>query len=168
MQSSFKIAFPTLDDVPAMAALHVKCWQQAYRGIFPDSVLNNLSVEKRVEGWTRTLNDPHVFSPAAQVGGVWCGFMHCGPTRQKYGEGEVYGIYVDSTQYRRGVGRRLMTLASDNLSGRGYRSFVLCVVENNHRARRFYETMGGTLTDEKLSFTLEGIDYPEVMYEFKL
>ncbi len=164
----FEIAYPSLENVPQMAALHVRCWQQAYRGIFPDSVLDNLSIAKRAEGWTRTLSDPETFSPAARVDGQWVGFMHCGPTRQKQGDSEVYGIYVDQGHHRQGIGRHLMTLAFSNLRQRGYSSMVLRTITSNHRARRFYEAMGGRVMADGVTFMIEGIEYPEVMYRFEL
>lgn len=168
MRGAFEIAFPTVEDVPALATLHVRCWQQAYRGIFPDQVLNTLSISKRMEGWTRTLADPDVYSPAAKLGENWVGFLHCGPTRQAHGDSEVYGIYVDERVYRLGLGRHLMNMAFENLRHRGFKHMVLCCVTENTRARRFYETMGGKVVDDSVRFTLEGVEYPEVMYGFTL
>jgi ribosomal protein S18 acetylase RimI-like enzyme len=168
VSDGFAIAFPTELDIPELARLHVKCWQQAYSHIMPADFLAKLSVEKRIDGWAKTLADSQVFSPAARDGSDWVGFMHCGPSRQEFGDGEIYGIYVDASHYRRGIGRTLLKLGFRDLKSRGYGNAVLGVLCDNVRAREFYEAMGGNIVDASKHFTINGVDYPEVIYSFYL
>ena len=44
-----------LDDAAAIAGVHVRAWQVAYRGLMPDGVLDDLSVEEREEIWRRAM-----------------------------------------------------------------------------------------------------------------
>ncbi len=166
----YEIVTPTRADIPALAAMHTKCWQQAYRGIFPDAVLDGLSVLRRIEGWTERLANAQVFARAAHVEGTWLGFVHAGPVELPghNNEGEIYGLYVDEGKYRQGVGRRLFDLAKSDLADRGFTRVVLGVLTENIRAKRFYDAMGGKALDQTLSFTLEGVEYPEVVYEFEI
>ncbi|MEM9502905.1 MAG: GNAT family N-acetyltransferase, partial [Cyanobacteria bacterium P01_E01_bin.43] len=43
----------TLDDIPAIARVHVHAWQTTYRGIFPAKVLQTLTYQKRENSWRR-------------------------------------------------------------------------------------------------------------------
>src|SRR5881396_2752599 len=39
----------TIDDVPAVARVHVESWQRSFAGIVPQDFLNKMSVEIRIE-----------------------------------------------------------------------------------------------------------------------
>lgn len=45
----------TPDEAPAIADLSVRAWRAAYRGIVPDEVLDQLSVERRATGWRNAI-----------------------------------------------------------------------------------------------------------------
>ena len=40
----------TVDDAPAIAGVHVRTWQAAYRGLMPQALLDSLTFERR-RGW---------------------------------------------------------------------------------------------------------------------
>ena len=42
-------------DAPAIAAITVRAWQGAYRGLISDAILDGLSVERRTAEWQRLL-----------------------------------------------------------------------------------------------------------------
>src|SRR5580700_8633486 len=48
----------TLADAPTIAAIQVASWQAAHRGIMPDALLNNLSVDQRRQMWENRLVGP--------------------------------------------------------------------------------------------------------------
>lgn len=45
----------TVDDAPAIAAIHVRSWQRAYADLLPADFLAGLDVEQRVAYWRRDL-----------------------------------------------------------------------------------------------------------------
>ena len=47
-----------LDDAPAIAEVHVASWRTTYKGIFSDTLLDSLSVDKREQSWRETLALP--------------------------------------------------------------------------------------------------------------
>lgn len=52
----------TVEDANAVATVHVRSWQSAYRGLIPDAYLDALSVERRTAVWRRILTEtllPH-------------------------------------------------------------------------------------------------------------
>ncbi len=162
----FEIIEPRLADVEALAEFHIRCWQEGYRGILPDSVLDNQLLARRIEGWKNVVVDSSIFSRAARSKGNWLGFAHSGKSKITENEGQVYGLYVDQAVYRRGVGRALFESAKNEFAAHGYAKFVICVLRNNQRARAFYEAMGGVETDVVNNFVFEGVEYPQVVYTF--
>ena len=95
------------------------------------------------------------------------GFVSVGPSRDEHGVGELYAIYVDPDEWSRGAGRALIVRAEERLAEE-YAEATLWVLEDNPRARRFYESAGwhpdgGRQTVERL-----GVSPPEVRYRKRL
>ena len=161
----------TVDDVPALAQLHVLGWQWAYRDQLPDSFLDGLTASlPRREAWRREmLGQPPAEGRTwvAERAGRIVGFADTGPSRDPDappGTVELFTIYLDPHVVGTGVGRALLQHAMDDLRQRGYRSAMLWVLESNTRARRFYEIAGwradGTAKVEQRS----GVELREVRY----
>jgi GNAT superfamily N-acetyltransferase len=55
---------------------------------------------------------------------------------------ELYALYVHPAWWSTGTGRALMDQVLAKVSGAGYQSITLWVLEENARARRFYERAG--------------------------
>jgi RimJ/RimL family protein N-acetyltransferase len=61
--------------------------------------------------------------------------------------GELKGLYVVPEAWGTGAAQELTAAALDAMRAAGQRVAVLWVVEENHRARRFYEREGWTAED---------------------
>ncbi|HEX6499756.1 MAG TPA: GNAT family N-acetyltransferase [Micromonosporaceae bacterium] len=140
-----------LADADAIAVVHVRSWQAAYRGLLPQDLLDGLDPEQRLPGWQRTLTAtawPRRGVLVAVDGDAVVGFAGLGPSRDPDGDpdivGEVQGIYLDPRVWSRGVGRELMAECVRILGEAGYRQATLWVLDGNKRARRFYEAAGWT------------------------
>jgi ribosomal protein S18 acetylase RimI-like enzyme len=72
------------------------------------------------------------------------GFASCGESRDAVGEGELYAIYALPEAWGSGIGPALMTAALAALRATGFATASLWVLEDNPRARRFYEREGWT------------------------
>jgi len=134
-------------DARAIAEVHVRSWQAAYRGELPDDYLDGLSVDERETWWRDTLSGPTRASGTlvAEDGGRVIGFAGFGPTRDDDappGTGEVYAIYLDPDRFGRGVGRELFDRANGRLRELGFTRATLWTLTTNERARRFYERAG--------------------------
>jgi GNAT superfamily N-acetyltransferase len=133
------------EDALAVARVHVRAWQAAYRGLIDDEFLDRLRPEDRAAGYTFGRDDPA--SPhtvlAETEGEVW-GFATTGPCRDDDAgrAGEIYALYVDPPRWRTGIGRRLLAAATARLRGDGYVDGVLWVLRGNEGAERFYEAAG--------------------------
>jgi GNAT superfamily N-acetyltransferase len=124
-----------------VAGVHVRAWQQAYRGLLPDDHLDGLRPEERAARYTfgsRGPADPHTI--LALEGEVICGFATTGPSRDEDARGfaELYALYVDPAAWGRGVGGLLHERALERMRALGQRQAILWVLTGNEQAERFY------------------------------
>lgn len=136
----------SVEDSVAIARVHVASWQEAYRGILPDSFLSNLSVERRAQAWSNTLRQPAVDAyVAVDDSGIVVGFASLEGSRDdeaSHDVGEVTTIYVTPEEWGKGYGRALVRAIVDAARARGFGCVTLWVLKENVRARRFYEAFG--------------------------
>jgi ribosomal protein S18 acetylase RimI-like enzyme len=140
----------TPDDAPAIAAVHVRSWQIAYRGIVPDDVLDGLSVARREADWRVWITEATSVLVAVEAETV-IGF--CGVSGS-----EIAALYVDPPQFRAGIGSALLLASLQRLRERGVAHATLWVFQANHGARAFYARHGfepDTATNEAIAGTPE-------------
>jgi GNAT superfamily N-acetyltransferase len=135
----------TLEEVPAFAALHVRCWHEAYTGLVPQHVLDALKPEERYQRWRETLAHPVGFALGAYDGDVPIGFLHVRPVREdlsRFADGQIHGIYVLASHHRRGVGRAFFSRAAAYWTVHG-KSLCVESLTANLPAGHFYKALGG-------------------------
>jgi len=161
------------EDAAAIAAIHVRTWQAAYEHVFGAERLAGLDPERRRLGWERALSErvdeEDVF--VAEEDGDVVAFASSGPARDEPGEGELYAIYALPQAWGGEAGAELMLATLDALRGRGFPGALLWVLEDNPRARRFYEREGWTLDTAEWARKVEphlGVDVVEVRYRISL
>lgn len=155
-------------DAVAIAGVHTTTWQQAYAHVFPRDALASLDVESRTELWRRTLEQPPP-RPAiflAERHGEVVGFASAGSARRddERGLGELFAIYVLPLAWGSGAADGLMTAVLAALAERGFAEAILWVLEDNPRARRFYERWGWRLDGGRQRDTFLGVEVDEVRY----
>jgi GNAT superfamily N-acetyltransferase len=157
-------------DAEAVADVHVRSWQGAYRGLLPDSLLDKLSVEERARMWRAWLtraSDVSVW--VADEGGSVIGFVAAGPQNplEDRDVAEVYAIYLLPERMGRGLGRALLARAIDELRP-GFGAVMLWVLKTNERARRFYEATGWRTDGATKTETVGEVEPAQVRYRFDL
>ena len=133
-----------LADAAAIAPVHVRSWQRAYRGLMSDSLLDGLDVGQRIEHWASILSTPNEGARlVVEVDGVVVGFLvatRASPSSPDCAE--VFSIYLDPDHWRGGLGARLLTAGVAALRAPGPLPVVLWVLDGNDGACRFYEAQG--------------------------
>lgn len=156
----------TLDDTRGIATVHVRGWRAAYGGILPRDFLDKLSVDEREARWRRNLGETTALTFVAEEAGAVIGWASVGGCRDEDATpelGELWAIYVEPGRWRSGVGRALWDWGRGRLVERGAREVVVWVLEANHPARRFYETVGfGAAPDRTRMLEIGGARVPEV------
>ena len=133
-----------IDDADAIAAVHVRTWQEAYRGVVPAAALAALDEDARALAWRTSIAAGAPCALVADDDGVVVGFASFGAARDAdlAGDGELYAIYVTSSHWRAGVGHALLTAVEHDLVHIGAREPALWVLADNPRARTFYQRHG--------------------------
>lgn len=142
--------------------MHVRTWQAAHAHVFPSERLAELSVERRAAQWREW---PPLI---ADVRGTVVGFVSVGLSRDSDASGELFAIYVDPEHWGTGVGRELMDAGERRLSELGHADVILWVLEDNPRARRFYERAGWYHDGTARPIEIFGTEVPEVRYRKQL
>ncbi len=137
-----------LGDAARIAAIHVASWRATYRGAMPDTYLDSLSTEQRLQAWRRILGSAiaTVKVWVAEIEHEIVGFCSVGPGESSVDDATdplvLHTIYLQPGHERRGIGGALIRHAEDGMRQMGARSAILWVLEENQPARRFYEASG--------------------------
>ncbi len=129
----------------AVAAVHVRAWLAAYRGLVDDDYLDNLRAEDRAAVHSFGATGPDAPETLLAVDGEEIlGFVVFGPSRDADtpDAGEIFALYIDPPRWGGGVGRLLMREARESLRQRGLSQGTLWVLEGNEQAERFYRAEG--------------------------
>ena len=160
-------------DAPSIGAVHVAAWRSAYPGILPDEYLSRLSAPRHAEYYDRAIRAGtavHVATASGldlgPAGGTAraVGFASAGPARfgAALADGEVETLYVLDDWRERGLGRRLIQAAAQQLREQGCKSAFLWVLRDNP-SRWFYSRLGGRATAESV-VQVGGAVVPQMAY----
>ena len=163
-------------DAAEIARVHITSWQGAYTHAFSAEALDGLSDQhaSRTLQWERWLREERVRSAvlvAAREGEV-VGFVHGGPARDDDVDGmrvsELAAIYVTPDAWGLGAGQLLMEAFLERMRAFGFSEAVLWVLDDNPRARRFYEAAGWRVDAAEKDDVLLGTPVREVRYRISL
>lgn len=153
----------TVDDARRIEEIRVHTWRVAYRHVLPPDRLDAMPVDET--RWAHRIAEPPpgwaVF--VAEDDGRVIGFAAIGPSRDQQGPGELFAIYVERDAWSTGAGRALIERAESALADE-YGEATLWVLEDNDRARRFYERAGWELEGVRKVETFLDTEVAEVRY----
>lgn len=165
------------EEWPAIAQLHSKSWQIAYRNILSDAFLDNEVRENRMQYWEKRLQagiPDNTFLRVAeqrdQLVGLVCAVAAVDP---KWGT-LIDNLHVLPESQQRGLGRQLMQHAARWVLGRPdvnepkETPMHLWVYRENARARAFYEKVQGDLVEEIAEPQPDGRTVPIVRYAWSV
>jgi len=157
-------------DAKVLGRIHSNSWKVAYKGIVPDSVLDNITPEKREKYFERVMSENSEDLFLVYADGKEAGFMTIGRCRDDDRDstyGEIWGIYLLPEYWNKGIGSYLIDWGINELKSKGYKKVTLWVLEENIKARRFYEKKGfrhdGTVKEIKLGKILNEYRYEKII-----
>jgi GNAT superfamily N-acetyltransferase len=158
-------------DSDAVAWVHVRAWQRAYRELLPEEYLDALRPQDLAGQYT--FGDPDALRPSTIVAteaGTICGFATTGPSRDGDGEGsgEVLALYVEPDRWGLGIGRALIEDARGRLAQQGFALASLWVLAGNGRAERFYRIDGWAPDGARRPDEIGGMAVDEIRYRRSL
>lgn len=142
VSSSWTVRPATVDDVEQMALVQVRCWQETYRGLMSDAVLDAPDfVAARERMWTAVLTDERYRRhrvAVAERDGELIGIAMSGPSADAGQETrQLYVLYVFRQDHGGGAGPALLHTVLDREE-----PAILWVAEPNPRAQAFYRKHG--------------------------
>jgi ribosomal protein S18 acetylase RimI-like enzyme len=160
----------TVADAEAIAAIRIEGWRTSYRGMIPDSYLDDMDMHQNVLHWRTILQalpakDDSLCVYVAVNDDEIVGFVSAMklPEAKQGKDGEINAIYIRPQWQRCGIGKRMMRKAALSLQAMGCNSCVIWVIDGNSPARNFYEELGGEILIEQ-DFSWDGLDLTEVGY----
>jgi ribosomal protein S18 acetylase RimI-like enzyme len=162
----------TIDDAKAIAEVHVKSWQAAYRGLLTDEFLQNLSVEQRERQWKAGVENLEQVILVYELENIvaFCSFAPSrDPDVDKGKVAELGTIYALESVWGQGIGKQVWDAAIEQMRERKFSEVTLWVLKGNDRAIRFYERMGMTFDGNTKTETRQnGINLHELRYRMEL
>jgi ribosomal protein S18 acetylase RimI-like enzyme len=156
-----------LEDARAIADVHAQTWRGAYEHVFGAERLTRVTPAARLPQWERILATGQSDVFVAADGGI-VGFVSTGDSRDADADAELYAIYVLPQAWGSGAGAELMRAGLAAMQARTGGDAVLWVLEDNPRARRFYEREGWALDGERKEDDYLGLRVAEVRYRIAL
>jgi GNAT superfamily N-acetyltransferase len=155
-------------DANAIAQLHALSWQTAYRGILSEKFLQGPVRENRRVLWRTRLSDSDradqivlVDEQDGAIRGFACAFLAADAE---------WGCLLDNLHVvpdlkGKGLGRQLMGAVAERvLRSNPHGRLHLWAYEQNLAARRFYERLGGIVTEHQAEVAPDGTQVNAVRY----
>ena len=155
------------DDLLEISNIYEESWKFAYKNIIPQEYLDGIPKGRWADNIKRTgTNNNLVVLEDGKLIGTSC----FGKSRwEKFSEfGEIISIYFLPEYIGKGYGKLLIEKAVYELNRLGYEKILLWVLEDNIRARNFYERCGFILTDEFRDDSIGGKLLREKMYIYRI
>lgn len=147
--------YATEKDIGDIANIHVICFKNVYKDIFPRSYLNNLTPffwKKAISLW---LHEKKIQVLLACEGQEIIGFIIFGKVRED-NLIQIVSFYILKDFRDKGIGSILFNAALNNMKKNTY-SVAVWVVKKNIRACHFYEKKGFINANCDESIDIDGV-----------
>lgn len=153
------------DDRSEISKVYEESWKFAYKGIVPQSYLDSIPEGR----WASKVDSLDRKTLVCVESGKIIGTTSFSKSRfaQFSDWGEIISIYLLPNYMGRGYGKALLEAAVAELKTMDYKNVFLWVLEENSRARKFYEKMGFTLADDCLDDNIGGKNLREIRYIYQ-
>lgn len=150
------------DDRLAISHIYEESWKSAYKGIIPQSYLESIPAGQ----WASRLDTKERNTLVMIENGMFIGTSSYGKSRcaELDSFGEIISIYLLPEYIGKGYGKQLLEAVTEELVRLGYCDIFLWVLEENCRARTFYEKAGFTYSGRYSDADIGGKELREVQY----
>lgn len=152
------------DDRAAISRIYEKSWKFAYKDIIPQGYLDSIPTGQ----WVSSLDKSGRKSLVMIENNTFIGTSSF--CRSRFpdfdGSGEIVSIYFLPEYMGKGYGKLLMDAVIAELSKMEFNDVFLWVLEDNYRARKFYEKYGFVQSDNSLYDNIGGKNLREIQYRY--
>jgi GNAT superfamily N-acetyltransferase len=144
-----RIDLATGDDAVCLRELHVLTWAATYASLLDPAFCRERLHHHHCRDWKALIRDQRAGGGGvlvARAGDGVRGLCQYGPSEdddERPGNvGHIHRLYVRPAAQRQGVGRALLQAATERLVQLDLRDLTLWALEDDPRARAFYERLG--------------------------
>lgn len=154
------------DDIREISNVYEKSWRYAYKNIIPQSYFDSIPHG----AWADNMNQNGRKNIVMTENDVIIGTSSfCSSRWTHYNDyGEIVSIYLLPEYIGKGYGRDLLARAIKELKIMGFDKVLLWVLEDNVRARNFYEKNGFIFRGEYKTDNIGGRQLRELMYVYNM
>ena len=158
-------------DSEVITKIHLNSWKTTYNNFFSEDFFNKreLEFEERNTKIKETIvSDDECHYIVHEENENILGFLCYGVARgDKYdGMGEIYSIYLEEKNQRRGIGTKLIKEVFKFLRQERYKKIIIRCLDGNP-SFKFYEILGGKKIDSEIH-NIGGKIVIENVYEFDI
>ena len=152
-----------------------RVWRSAYSHIFPEEVFD--AREKHIDDRARAFTAEkflgerkiaYVAEYDGKIVGMMFGTLDSDYEYFKNDYADLVILYVHPDYQGKGIGRALKDIFEEWAKEKKADQYVAGVLKDNEKARKVYESWGGTLSGHEHDFVVMNVGYPEVFYTFKI
>jgi ribosomal protein S18 acetylase RimI-like enzyme len=134
--NDFIIRKATINDSNGKGYVHYKSWIETYTGLFPDEVMEKITLERSVRLAKEHPENTYVAIVDHKIVGFAC-YLESRDADLK-NAGEIMAIYILNDFKNMGIGKALMEACYKELSN--FNIIAVWVLESNKKAIGFYES----------------------------
>lgn len=152
------------DSREEISNIYEQSWKFAYKGIIPQDYLDSIPSGQ----WCGAFDNPDRYTIVMLDSDKIIGTStYCKSRFADYKDwGEIISIYFLPEYMSKGYGISLLEQAVDELKTMGFQKIFLWVLEDNHRARHFYEKYGFKNSGEYYDNKIGGKQLRELQYVY--
>ena len=162
----------TTADASGIAHVKVNSWKTTYKDLFPDDVLDNLSIEEETIRWDRNLDSISKTYTSLALVAENDNKEIVGIAAGRKNDNRIYRydcnlsiIYILKEFQRRKLGIKLTEQIVDFFIEKRFKSMIVWILKGNTNSL-FYEKLGG-MPKEKQQVERWGIVYEEIGYTWE-
>ncbi|MDV5058887.1 GNAT family N-acetyltransferase [Vibrio diabolicus] len=139
------------EEATQIAKIHVDSWQVAYKGLMPQSYIDQFTIERRERMWTRVMTEQLAQLIVVERQGEIVGFLsyelpnHTCEDKTAW----VTCCYVSPLHYGQGAGSALLDELETRLLSTPVMQISLKALDTNKQGLKFYKKCGFVRTGEE-------------------
>ncbi|WP_130863231.1 GNAT family N-acetyltransferase [Bacilliculturomica massiliensis] len=153
------------DDRGSISKVYEESWKYAYKGMIPQDYLDSIQEGR----WITNLENSDWSTLVCIEDEKIVGTSSFSRSRfqQFPGWGEIISIYLLTDYMGKGLGKALLDSVIVEMRKMGHENLFLWVLEENLKARHFYEKAGFLMTDDYLDDNIGGKELREICYIYR-
>ncbi|MDO5726137.1 MAG: GNAT family N-acetyltransferase [Tissierellia bacterium] len=158
------------EDIKLMSQIHARSWKQAYKGLLPQSYLDQLKEDRWVEIMTKSFENKNFAAWIALFDGEAAACICAAKSmyRRYTNDWELISLYALDKFWGKGIGKKLLDTALEHGKTKGFKRAGLWVLDKNERAIKFYENYGMKKINDKIFSEIGGMKTTEIRFVIDL